>query len=102
MGPPRALVPARVEDVGSVSGRVPCLAEQCGRVESNHHSQRRRGYSAVSSPVLSVRSRRRSERRDSLPSTGAERCVNASGAIRYLSVRLPATTVVRQGHALSP
>jgi hypothetical protein len=45
---------------------------------------------------------RRSERRDLLPSTGAERCVNASGAIRYLSVRLPATTVVRQGHAPSP
>ena len=30
---------------------------QCGRVESNHHSQRRRGYSALSSPVLSVRTR---------------------------------------------
>ena len=31
---------------------------RCGRVESNHHSARRRGYSAVSSPVLSVRSGR--------------------------------------------
>ena len=49
-----ALVPARVEDVGSVSGQVPCIG-RCGRVESNHHSQRRRGYSALSSPVLSVR-----------------------------------------------
>jgi len=28
---------------------------RCGRVESNHHSLRRRGYSALSSPVLSVR-----------------------------------------------
>jgi hypothetical protein len=30
---------------------------RCGRVESNHHSQRRRGYSALSSPVLSVRTK---------------------------------------------
>jgi len=30
---------------------------RCGRVESNHHSLRRRGYSALSSPVLSVRTR---------------------------------------------
>ena len=29
----------------------PC---RCGRVESNHHSRRRRGYSAQSSPMLSV------------------------------------------------
>jgi hypothetical protein len=29
--------------------------ERCGRVESNHHSLRRRGYSPLSSPVLSVR-----------------------------------------------
>ena len=28
---------------------------QCGRVESNHHSRRRRGYSPLSSPLLSVR-----------------------------------------------
>ena len=28
---------------------------ECGRVESNHHSARRRGYSPLSSPVLSVR-----------------------------------------------
>ena len=28
---------------------------QCGRVESNHHSARRRGYSPLSSPMLSVR-----------------------------------------------
>ncbi len=27
----------------------------CGRVESNHHSARRRGYSPLSSPMLSVR-----------------------------------------------
>ena len=30
---------------------------RCGRVESNHHSLRRRGYSALSSPVLSVRTK---------------------------------------------
>jgi hypothetical protein len=30
-------------------------AMKCGRVESNHHSARRRGYSPLSSPVLSVR-----------------------------------------------
>jgi hypothetical protein len=28
---------------------------RCGRVESNHHSRRPRGYSPLSSPVLSVR-----------------------------------------------
>ena len=28
---------------------------QCGRVESNHHSARRQGYSLLSSPMLSVR-----------------------------------------------
>lgn len=28
---------------------------ECGRVESNHHSARRQGYSLLSSPVLSVR-----------------------------------------------
>ncbi len=28
---------------------------ECGRVESNHHSHWRRGYSALSSPVLGVR-----------------------------------------------
>ena len=28
---------------------------RCGRVESNHHSTRRRGYSPLSSPLLSVR-----------------------------------------------
>src|SRR6185437_7219693 len=27
---------------------------ECGRVESNHHSRRRRGYSPLSPPVLSV------------------------------------------------
>jgi hypothetical protein len=30
---------------------------ECGRVESNHHSRRRPGYSRLSSPVLSVRER---------------------------------------------
>ena len=29
--------------------------QRCGRVDSNHHSRRRRGYSPLSSPVLSVR-----------------------------------------------
>ena len=28
---------------------------RCGRVESNHHSTRRRGYSPLSSPMLCVR-----------------------------------------------
>jgi hypothetical protein len=41
-------------------------------------------------------------RRDLLPSAGAERCSSASGAIRCLSARLPATTVDRQGHAPPP
>jgi hypothetical protein len=31
--------------------------DECGRVESNHHSRGRRGYSPLSSPVLSVRTR---------------------------------------------
>jgi hypothetical protein len=35
----------------------PDFVGECGRVESNHHSQRRRGYSALSSPMLSVRAR---------------------------------------------
>src|SRR5262249_993970 len=29
--------------------------DECGRVESNHHSRRRRGYSPLSSQMLSVR-----------------------------------------------
>jgi hypothetical protein len=28
---------------------------RCGRVESNHHSLRRRGYSALGSPVPGIR-----------------------------------------------
>jgi hypothetical protein len=32
-----------------------CLAERCGRVESNHHSRRQQGYSLLSSPMLGVR-----------------------------------------------
>jgi hypothetical protein len=32
---------------------------ECGRVESNHHSRRQRGYSAVSSPMLSVHTKER-------------------------------------------
>ena len=32
---------------------------ECGRVESNHHSQWRRGYSALSSPMLGVRGKTR-------------------------------------------
>ena len=35
--------------------RASSPGRECGRVESNHHSQRRRGYSPLSSPVLSVR-----------------------------------------------
>src|SRR5262245_40027490 len=34
---------------------VRASSPRCERVDSNHHSQRRRGYSPVSSPVLSVR-----------------------------------------------
>jgi hypothetical protein len=30
-------------------------SDECGRMESNHHSARRRVYSAGSSPMLSVR-----------------------------------------------
>ena len=31
------------------------VSQECGRVESNHHSRRRRVYSPLSSPLLSVR-----------------------------------------------
>ena len=36
---------------------IPELTEdrECGRVESNHHSTGRQGYSLLSSPMLSVR-----------------------------------------------
>jgi hypothetical protein len=33
------------------------VGARCGRVESNHHSLRRRGYSPLSSPLLSVRTK---------------------------------------------
>ena len=39
--------------------------KKCGRVESNHHSARRQGYSLLSSPVLSVREERKGGRPDS-------------------------------------
>ena len=42
-----------VQASGAPQSASPC--ERCGRVESNHHSARRRGYSPLSSPVLSVR-----------------------------------------------
>src|SRR5436190_868712 len=35
-----------------------CGLLECGRVESNHHSTRRRGYSPLSSPMLSVHKKR--------------------------------------------
>ena len=38
----------------SLLGYLPGL-DECGRVESNHHSTRRQGYSLLSSPMLSVR-----------------------------------------------
>jgi hypothetical protein len=38
----------------SLSGYLPGL-DECGRVESNHHSTRQQGYSLLSSPMLSVR-----------------------------------------------
>ena len=38
---------------------------QCGRVESNHHSARRQGYSLLSSPMLSVREEIKGGRPDS-------------------------------------
>ena len=34
---------------------IPVGVSECGRVESNHHSAGRPGYSRLSSPVLSVR-----------------------------------------------
>ncbi len=46
-GDPSGLVP--------LPGSQPLRTEACGRVESNHHSLGRRGYSALSSPVLGVR-----------------------------------------------
>ncbi len=57
----------RIWSSGTVIGTVGCLflpmvtsipfrrCTWCGRVESNHHSRRPRGYSPLSSPVLSVR-----------------------------------------------
>ena len=44
---------------------------ECGRVESNHHSRWRRGYSALSSPVLGVRRVKRGGRSDSNRHCGA-------------------------------
>ncbi len=44
---------------------------ECGRVESNHHSHGRRGYSALSSPVLGVRRVKRGGRSDSNRHSGA-------------------------------
>jgi hypothetical protein len=44
---------------------------RCGRVESNHQSHWRRGYSALSSPVLGVRRKARQLRRRSVPPTAA-------------------------------
>ena len=41
---------------------------ECGRVESNHHSHWRRGYSALSSPVLGVRTRKALRRHEPTPS----------------------------------
>jgi hypothetical protein len=44
-----------VSDASSGERLLPRGRMRCGRVESNHHSQRRRGYSAAGSPVPSVR-----------------------------------------------
>ena len=52
---------------------------RCGRVESNHHSARRQGYSLLSSPVLSVRVERRAADRIR---TGTAR-FTTSDACRY-------------------
>ena len=38
-------------------GYLPGL-DECGRVESNHHSTRQQGYSLLSSPMLSARAER--------------------------------------------
>ena len=101
---------------------------ECGRVESNHHSHWRRGYSALSSPVLGVRRvepRRpvgfeptlrgsrprmlavtsrppeRNGRRDRLPATGG-RDVTVRwprSQLLYLSAVLPAS--LRRRHPLT-
>ena len=55
MGPSLRPSSPRVSRTSEASAAKCLVFGRCGRVESNHHSQRRRGYSALSSPVLSVR-----------------------------------------------
>jgi hypothetical protein len=56
--------PCSVQARGATQGASPSISE-CGRVESNHHSQGQRGYSPLSSPVLSVRVQKERGRPDS-------------------------------------
>jgi hypothetical protein len=64
---------------------------ECGRVESNHHSQWRRGYSALSSPVLGVR---RNVVAAATPSgiCPRRRCGSPRGVFRFRGIRLAART----------
>ena len=85
-------------------GSRACGQVQCGRVESNHHSRRQRGYSAVSSPMLSVhrkwrgwdsnpRSRAHEAREDSRSSTARRalcmRMSDLAGWSRTSGLRFP-------------
>lgn len=70
---------------------------KCGRVESNHHSQRRQGYNLLSSPLLSVRARRRAADRTR---TGTAR-LTTSSACRYTTATTNGDDRVRTG-GLSP
>jgi hypothetical protein len=45
-----------VQASGAPQKHIPVM--ECGRVESNHHSRRRRVYSALSSPMLGIRKER--------------------------------------------
>src|SRR5215471_7840221 len=69
---------------------------ECGRVESNHHSRRRRGYSPLSSPVLSVRVERAADR----TRTGTAR-ITTSNACRYTTAATSGDDRSRTG-GLSP
>ena len=69
---------------------------ECGRVESNHHSTRRQGYSLLSSPMLSVR-KQRGGRLDS----NRYREVHDLGCCRYTTATTSGDDRTRTG-GLSP
>ena len=70
--------------------------DECGRVESNHHSPRRRGYSPLSSPVLSVR-----KRKGGRPGSNRYREDHDLGCCRYTTATTSGDDRTRTG-GLSP